>query len=218
MKRRIDPHFAAYYRWLILTRHLGLQVRTEDKILDVGCDDAFFLSQQRARLRVGVDLKPRTLPHNTLYVVTADACALPFADESFSVVFAFDVIEHISNDASFIASIIRVLSKGGILWLSVPANKPYFLSVWLTRWLMGRWGHKRIGYDVEELLNLFPPDYSIYPVCWNTYSFRWLYVLLWLVSKISRPLARLGARLCFEVDKHLTGNDHIFLKIVRQSV
>lgn len=215
MKQRIDPHFATYYRWLILTRYLGFQSQIEDIVLDVGCGDAFFLSQQKARLRVGIDLKPQTFPHENLFVITADAHALPFADKTFSVIFAFDVIEHVLDGASFTASIIRVLSEGGVLWLSTPTNKPYFPSVRLTQWLMSRWGHKRFGYEAEELLKWFPQGFSIQVFFWSTFSFRSLYFLLWLFSKMSCALARLGARLCFEIDKHLRGNDHIFLKVVR---
>jgi SAM-dependent methyltransferase len=47
--------------------------------------------------------------------------SLPFADESFDVVAAFDVIEHCDPEADVVAELSRVLVPGGRLLLSVPA-------------------------------------------------------------------------------------------------
>jgi len=78
-------------------------------MLDVGCDDGHFLSQQVGRLKVGVvDLRPRVLSNGGLSVVKADGCVLPFADKSLSSVLAFDIIEHVVDDDAFIASLTRV--------------------------------------------------------------------------------------------------------------
>lgn len=219
MKKHFDnPHFAAYYRWLVLTQCLHLQTEDKDALLDIGCDDGFFLFQQKARLKVGVDLLPRISPNNTLCVVRANGCELPFADQSFSVVFAFDLIEHVPNGVSLINSITRILAKGGTLWLSTPANKPYFPVARLTRWIMNRWGHERFGYDPAEIFEILTQqNYDVQTLlCWNSLCFRILYLPLWFLSRISPGFARLGARICFEIDKHLKGCDHIFLKAVHR--
>lgn len=215
MRKQLDPHFAAYYRWLVLAHHLHLRTRDEDTLLDIGCDDGFFLSQQKARLKVGVDLLPRASPNTALGIVRADGCALPFADQTFSVVFAFDVIEHVPNGVPLIVSITRVLREGGTLWLSTPTNKPYFPLTCFTRWLMDRWEHQRFGYDPEELLEILLQNYEVKTVLWNSLCFRILYLPLWLSSRISQNLARLGTRICFEIDKHLKGCDHLFLTATR---
>jgi SAM-dependent methyltransferase len=47
--------------------------------------------------------------------------ALPFADETFDVVSAFDVLEHCEPEALALAELRRVLRPGGRLLLSVPA-------------------------------------------------------------------------------------------------
>lgn len=48
------------------------------------------------------------------------ALALPFADRSFDVVAAFDVLEHCDPERRTIAGLARVLDVGGRLLLSVP--------------------------------------------------------------------------------------------------
>jgi hypothetical protein len=78
------------------------------------------------------------------------------------------------------------------------------------------WGHQRVGYDVEDLVKRFPPSCQVQVTLWNAWSFRLLYVLLWMLSRLSPYVARLGARVCFEIDQRLPGgHDHIFLRVTR---
>ena len=50
-----------------------------------------------------------------------DACALPFQRDTFDLVVALDVLEHIKNHQIAIKEIFRVLRKGGHFIFSVPA-------------------------------------------------------------------------------------------------
>ncbi len=54
-------------------------------------------------------------------VVNGSLTELPFADGSFDLVCAFDVIEHIEDDALAVREINRVLAPGGKVFLTVPA-------------------------------------------------------------------------------------------------
>jgi len=208
-------HFAAHYRWLTI-QHLNVVIQG-DVVLDVGCDDGYFLSQQVGKFKVGVDLRPRVRPNEDMSVVQADGCRLPFADASFATVFAFDVIEHIPDDNAFIASLTRVLASNGRLWLSTPSDKPWHSWLpWLARRAMRSWGHQRMGYDVDDLVGRFPSGYRVQAKLWNASSFRFLYPLVRVLWSLSPTLARLSARLCFEIDRRLpNGRDHIFLEITR---
>lgn len=210
-----NPHFAAYYRWLILTQHFDISIDA-DSILDVGCDDGFFLSQQRACLRVGVDLAPRVAPHAKLTIIRADGCWLPFQDAGFSVVVAFDVLEHIPDDSAFLASVTRVLAPGGRLWLSTPAKNWRLSPGFLMPRAMRSWGHQRVGYDPVELIKRLPAGYLARLMMWNSYCFCHAYLLLRLLWSVSPSLSRRGATLCFAVDRHLKGGDHIFLSVTRE--
>ena len=58
----------------------------------------------------------------TAVVVTADATALPYSDNSFDRVIAAEVLEHIDDDEAAIAELARVLRPGGTIAVTVPAR------------------------------------------------------------------------------------------------
>ena len=58
----------------------------------------------------------------------ADARSLPFAGESFDVVYSMSVLEHIEGargDSAALAELLRVLKPGGLLVFSVPFGERY---------------------------------------------------------------------------------------------
>jgi len=57
-----------------------------------------------------------------LRVIRADATAIPVRDASFDLVVAFDVLEHIVNDAAAVAEILRVLRPQGEVLIAVPCD------------------------------------------------------------------------------------------------
>ncbi len=46
---------------------------------------------------------------------------LPYADNSYDLVCAFDVIEHVENDALAVSEMLRVCKPGGCVFVTVPA-------------------------------------------------------------------------------------------------
>lgn len=50
-----------------------------------------------------------------------DVCRLEYADGSFDVVLALDVLEHVENDRLALSEIHRVLKRGGMFIFTVPA-------------------------------------------------------------------------------------------------
>lgn len=55
-------------------------------------------------------------------VTEASITALPFEDESFDLVCAFDVIEHVEDDNQAVQEMKRVCKKGGFIAITVPAD------------------------------------------------------------------------------------------------
>ena len=51
---------------------------------------------------------------------------LPFADESFDLILATDIIEHIEEDALAMRELTRVLAPGGKILITVPT----FMALW----------------------------------------------------------------------------------------
>jgi SAM-dependent methyltransferase len=95
---------------------LGAPRRT----LDVGSADAPSVGWMRgAQPHVTLDLFPDGLVPGE--GVCGSATALPFGDEAFDVVSAFDVVEHCEDDALAVSELARVLTPGGRMLLSVPA-------------------------------------------------------------------------------------------------
>jgi ubiquinone/menaquinone biosynthesis C-methylase UbiE len=57
------------------------------------------------------------------YVVSGDAEKLAFADKSFDVVLASEVVEHLWNPESFFAEAYRILKSKGYLIVETPEGK-----------------------------------------------------------------------------------------------
>jgi SAM-dependent methyltransferase len=73
-----------------------------------------------------VSLEPESLfvellKAQSLEVVNADIINMPFEDNSFDLVCAFDVIEHVENDVEAMKEMLRVCKPNGIICIAVPA-------------------------------------------------------------------------------------------------
>lgn len=103
----------------LLRAAVGPYVGRPATVLDVGSADGPSVGwlAPEAR-RVALDLDPRGLAPGD---VCGSATDLPFADATFDVVAAFDVIEHCEPEAAVLAELTRVLTPGGRLLVSVPA-------------------------------------------------------------------------------------------------
>jgi len=97
-----------------------LGVRGSMKVLEIGCGEGANLhvfKKSGARL-FGIDLFEQKLSfagqHNPhAYFAAADAAALPFADNSFNLVFCKDVLHHIEHKAAVINEMVRVCRPSG---------------------------------------------------------------------------------------------------------
>lgn len=162
-----------YYRSYLL-RYLGVKKSGGDTVLDVGCHDDAFLSDYNATLKVGLDISP--VKKYDTEMVAADASHLPFKIK-FDRIFAFDVIEHVTDDKSFSLSLVEALSDNGTLIITTPSKSFRIFPDFLTSWLIKKWGHKKIGYSLEEFEGWFSKtDYKIEKsIYWNAYFFRYFY-------------------------------------------
>ena len=102
------------------------------RLLDVGCGTGATLAHLSGYGEAyGVDVEPRALAFCRARglrtnLALASASALPFADGTFQVAVALDVLEHVGDDRAAAREIARVLAPGGLLFASVPA----YPSLW----------------------------------------------------------------------------------------
>ncbi|MCA1815669.1 MAG: class I SAM-dependent methyltransferase [Acidobacteria bacterium] len=120
-RRRILESFLAR-----LVASLNLPSGARPRILDVGCGTGANL-EMLARFgdAHGVDVSEDALgfcrERGLSDVRRGAAESLPFEDESFDLVTALDVVEHLDDDAAGLAEMRRVLKPGGRALLFVPA-------------------------------------------------------------------------------------------------
>jgi SAM-dependent methyltransferase len=103
---------------------------SELKILDVGCGTGGNLEMlKKFGAAEGVDVSDDALEFcrsKGLTVHKGLAEELPFADESFDVVTALDVVEHLDDDIAGLKEMFRVTKRGGKTLIFVPA----FMWLW----------------------------------------------------------------------------------------
>jgi glycosyltransferase involved in cell wall biosynthesis/SAM-dependent methyltransferase len=85
-----------------------------------------------ARSVVGVDIAPEAVRHArakyaraNLSFLEGSCTAIPLPDAGIDLVVSFETIEHILEHGQFLAEVLRVLRKGGLLLISTPERSNY---------------------------------------------------------------------------------------------
>jgi 2-polyprenyl-6-hydroxyphenyl methylase / 3-demethylubiquinone-9 3-methyltransferase len=95
------------------------------RVLDLGCGAGFLANHLAAAGHhvTGIDTTAENLSvaraHDATQTASyelGDACALPYADASFDVVCAMDLLEHVGEPEKLLAEVGRVLRPGGVFF------------------------------------------------------------------------------------------------------
>jgi len=106
--------------------------RSCDTILDVGCGGAWvaqhFLPLQKKVVSMDISktnpIKAlQNLPHPNHSAVVADVFKMPFKENTFDIIIASEVIEHVFDPTLFVEKLLEVLKPGGKLILITPYNE-----------------------------------------------------------------------------------------------
>ena len=107
------------------------ELRPGDRVLDLGCGEGTFTALIAAAqpppasvigaevARAAIERARAAHPGIDFRLVSLDA-PLPFGDNSFDLVWASEVIEHVSDTARWLSEVRRVLSPDGRLLITTP--------------------------------------------------------------------------------------------------
>jgi SAM-dependent methyltransferase len=181
----LQPHFYTQYaalersHWWFLARAEILEAvlsqfvppRRDRLLLETGCGTGGMrpLLSKFGRV-VSTDFSAEALrfcrAQNLDFLAAADVTRLPFRSETFESACAFDVLEHLEDDAAAVREMHRVLKPRGLLFVTVPA----FQFLWGRQDIVSQ--HFR-RYNVPQLRDLLEQSqFSVLKLSYfNTFLF-----------------------------------------------
>jgi len=191
-KYYIDYYKAEREHWFFRARNAVIMAhirdlvgdRTDLKILNVGVATGHtseLLSQFGSVKSVEFDAEcyefvKSKLPN--LDLVRGSILELDFADQSYDLVCAFDVVEHIEDDQTGIDEMKRVCNQQGHIVVTVPA----FQSLWSHHDVIN---HHFKRYKKDEVKSLIADDNNLQ---YLTYFNFFLFPPVWLFRKLNNLL------------------------------
>ncbi|OHQ52334.1 SAM-dependent methyltransferase [Corynebacterium sp. HMSC070H05] len=132
-----------------LANDLSLPPITNQSVLDVGGGPGYFAEEFADCFYVGLEPSVSEMSAAGLSgfgSVRGDGAALPFADDTFDVVYSSNVAEHIPNWQTMGAEMLRVAKPGGLVVLSYTVWLGPFggheTGLW-QHYVGGRWARRR---------------------------------------------------------------------------
>ena len=118
------------------------------QVLEVGCgagDFAAHLAREGAEVTavdfsctvIGIARERTAAGHAKVCFSTADAQNLPFAAESFDLVFSCECLEHLPDPQQALREMARVLRRGGRLVLTTENYSNAMVLAWIVSWWRG---------------------------------------------------------------------------------
>jgi SAM-dependent methyltransferase len=120
--RRIDAHeiLAGPRTRRPEFEHAARLVRAGDRVLDVGCGAGGFSRHVRHAIYTGLEPHPAAEPAIAEVLNETVAAHAARHGETYDVVCAFQVVEHVPEPLNFVADMVRCIRPGGLLLLGVP--------------------------------------------------------------------------------------------------
>jgi ubiquinone/menaquinone biosynthesis C-methylase UbiE len=124
-------------------RYGGYNRNSKIRILDVGCGEGYFLKCIE-KWFPNAEIYGLDIDDNKLYLASGrlnsaklkkyDAHKLPFPDDSFDIVSAIQILEHLETPELLLREANRILRNGGILIIATPNPAGIAARVLRNRW------------------------------------------------------------------------------------
>ncbi|MEW6221762.1 MAG: methyltransferase domain-containing protein [Candidatus Hadarchaeota archaeon] len=109
-----------------------VKLRSDYRVLDIGCGRGDFLSLLPVKNKYGVEINPKEVKRARAIGIDARALdvendRLPYPDNYMDLILCMEVLEHLFNPSLLMSEMKRVLKKGGHIYATVP-NDLYWLG------------------------------------------------------------------------------------------
>lgn len=174
-------------------------VKDEDvknkKILDIGCGFGWFeldVLKRGVKQVAGIEISeedlraPRLIEDKKAIFKVAGALKLPFEDDYFDTVVAWEVIEHIpkETESKMFKEVSRVLKRNGAFYLSTPYDSlisKYLDPAW---WLIGhRHYSKKKLIELGEKQKFKIAEIYVKGGIWNLVNVLDMYISKWIFRR-----------------------------------
>ena len=119
----------------LFAQEIARNLTTESFVLDAGCGNGTLFRypwKQYVRCLVGCDIHSSISKNtNIMIAIRANLTRLPFARESFDIIFSRYVLEHLNAPGIIFSELARILRPGGKLIVLTPSK--YHYTVLLSR-------------------------------------------------------------------------------------
>ena len=201
----------------IIKQHIENLIQSKNiKILNIGAATGAsneYLSEfgELSSIEYDYDCAVETTKKSKSMIINASITELPYKDNYFDLICAFDVIEHVEDDELAVSEMKRVCKNNGKICVTVPA----FMFLWSEHDIVNK--HFR-RYTSSELIKIFNDKDSGEIIYLSYFSFFLFFPisLFRIISKlIPRNLIRKGAGSDFTIFDNESFFNKIFYKIFK---
>ncbi len=197
-----------YIKKLISDKNLNNQ---DLKILNVGCGpgrSSQYLSEFGKVVSIEYDKYCCEFASEKtgLEIINGSITELPFEDNSFDLVCAFDVIEHVENDQLAVNEIKRVAKKNGVIFITIPA----FISIWSHHDVINHHFRRYRLPQIETLFNQVNDGNKIFTSYFNFFLSPPIFIIRTISNLVKSGKNRPGSGSDFETFKPGIMNDLLF--------
>jgi SAM-dependent methyltransferase len=181
------------------------------KILNVGCGpgrSSQYLSEFGSVVSIEYDKYccEFAAEKTGLEIIHGSITELPFEDQSFDLVCAFDVIEHVEDDQLAVTEMKRVAKNEGVLFITIPA----FMGLWSHHDVINHHFRRYRLPQIEQLFNNRKDGNKIFASYFNFFLFPPIYFVRRMSNLLGSGKNRSGSGSDFEAFKPGIMNNLLF--------